>query len=611
MATDNYKSHLPRLLSYLKPYWATVLTATLFTVVVSTAKLSQAHFIGRIFGLMQKEGMLQGDPRRLVHTPFGEVAPVTALTWTCCLFLGVMALLGVSTYVMRYLVNLSGQLAARDMRNQVFAHVQRLPLSFFDRMRLGEIQSRASQDVVSATSVFTQLADAAVNAMIVVVALSWMAYQDPWMTLSVFALSPVIGIAISKFANNIGRLTETSQARVADLASIIYEGISSVKGVKAYNLEELQTQRFEDKSQEGYRVAMKMVSVSASQSPVVDFLGALGIVAIVYLGARRILTEGVPLETMAQYWALLVMTTQPISTLSSLYSNFHSAGAAAGRVFELLDQPTEDQLTGHLPQLPPVEGRVEFRGVEFGYNEEKKALKHLDLVVEPGQTVAIVGSNGAGKSTMINLLAGFYQPQVGTILIDGHDVTRVSLKSLREQIGMVTQESILLAGTIAENIGMGNSGCTMDEIERAARLANAHEFISALPQGYQTDIGERGSRLSGGQRQRVAIARALVRNPRILVLDEFTSGIDPESELLITDAIEKSLQGRTCFVIAHRFNTIRHAHRILVMHEGEVIESGTHEQLMELEGLYSRIYQAQLKPKESSNGVVAAATASH
>lgn len=587
---------LNRLMGYLGPYKGYVLAAIFCTVCVSSFKLSQSYFIGQIFGLMSGP---VGNTEELISTAAGRAVALRTLNNICLMFLAMMALLGGATYLMRYLVNLVGQLATKDMRDQVFAHVQRLPLSFYDQMRMGEIQSRASGDVVAATALFNQLADFLVNFMIVVFAMTWMVMQDLKMTLTVLALSPFIAVAIGQFGKRVGRLTEAIQARGADLSAITYEGISSVKGIKAYNLEKLQVERFQDKSRESFRWGMKLVSVSASQSPVVEFLGALGIVAIVWLGAHRIVQGQVTLGEMSQYWTLLVMTTQPINALSGFYSSFQAAAAAGERVFFVLDQPTEEQLTSHLPDLPPVQGQVDFEQVVFGYNDEKLALKGLNLSVKTGEVVAIVGSNGAGKTTLINLLTRFYDPQSGCVRIDGHDIKNYNVASLRRQLGVVTQESILLGGTIAENIGMGRDGASHEEVEAAARLANAHEFIMRLPEGYQTDIGERGSRLSGGQRQRVAIARALLRNPRILVLDEFTSGIDPESEILITDAIEKSLQGRTCFVIAHRFNTIRNAHRIIVLDEGGIVEAGNHDQLMANDGLYRRIYLAQLKPKET------------
>ncbi|MBT9582746.1 ABC transporter ATP-binding protein [bacterium] len=591
---------LNRLLAYLNPYGLIIFAAIVCTVSVSLAKLSQSWFIGQIFGVMSKGTHLSSQsPEDLLKTEDGQKAALLLLNQTCLGFLAMMVLLGLATYVMRYLVNLGGQKAMKDMRNQVFAHVQRLPMSFYDKMRMGEIQSRASGDVMAATGLFTQLADFLVNFMIVVFAMTFMIVQDWKMTLMVLGLSPFIAVAIGEFGKRIGRLTETIQARGADLSAITYEGISSVKGIKAYGLEDLQVRRFEDKSNESYRVSMKLVSISASQSPIVEFLGALGIVAIVWLGAYRIVQGQVTIGQMSQYWTLLVMTTQPINALSGFYSSFQAAAAAAERVFFLLDQPTEEQLTAHLPDLPPIQGQVDFDQVVFGYSEEKQALKGLNLSVKVGEVVAIVGSNGAGKTTLINLLARFYDPQSGTVSIDGHDLQKFNVASLRRQIGVVTQESILLAGSISDNIGMGREGASHAEIEAAAELANAHEFVSRLPEGYATDIGERGSRLSGGQRQRIAIARALLRNPRILVLDEFTSGIDPESEISISEAIENSLQGRTCFVIAHRFNTIRNAHRIIVLDEGGIVEAGNHDQLMANDGLYRRIYQAQIKPKES------------
>ena len=613
----NYHKDLGRLLGYLKPYWHIVAGSTLCTAFVTLAKLGQASFIGKIFKLMtagsndhSAAGVAQSVQNgSLSHVRLG---PLSMEGWSlgaqlnavCGSFVVMMLGMGLATYTMRYLSNLAGQRAWRDLRNQVFQHLQGLPLSFFDTMRGGEIQSRSTADVTLATAVFIQLGDVVVATMFVIIALSYMLFNDPKMTATLLLLAPVMGVAIGQFGSRIGRLTESIQTRGADLSSLTYEGITSVKGIKAFGLERQQTELYEERSADAYNLNMKLVSVSAVQSPAVDVMTAMGIMALVWLGAQSILSQKADLGQMAEYWSLLVMTMQPINQLSVFWSNFQGAAAAGGRVFAILDEPTEAQRFGSLPDLPAVTGSVEFQGVTFGYAQDKQVLKALDLRVQPGEVVAIVGSNGAGKSTLINLLARFYDPQSGQVSIDGHDLKSVNPASIRRQIGLVTQESILLAGTIRDNIAMGQPGSSDREIEEAARLANAHDFIERMPQGYATEIGERGARLSGGQRQRIAIARALLRNPRILVLDEFTSGIDPESELLITDAIEKSLAGRTCFVIAHRYNTIRHASRILVMHEGEVIQQGTHDQLIEQEGLYRRIYQAQLKPRDETGAAL-------
>ena len=327
-----FQSNLSRLLGYLRPYWLTLSAAILCTVLVTGAKLYQARFIGKIFTLMGGDrNVIAGNAEVMLQTHQGREAAIQSLYSICIAFLVMMAVMGGATYLMRYLVNLTGQMAMRDMRNQTFAHVQKLPLAFFDKMRLGEIQSRASGDVVAATGIFTQLADFFVNLGIVVFAVTYMVTQNASMTFSVLCLSPIIGVAIAQFGKRIGRLTEAIQARGADLSAIIYEGISSVKGIKAYNLEAVQVKRFQHHSEECYRVNMKQQSIAASQSPVVDFLGAVGIVMLVGLGAYRILQGQSTLGQMAEYWSLLVMTTQPINALSGFYSNFQSAAAAAGR----------------------------------------------------------------------------------------------------------------------------------------------------------------------------------------------------------------------------------------------------------------------------------------
>ena len=600
-ARELYKTLL-RLLRYIRPYWKIVIGAFICTFLVTMAKLSQAKFIGVIFGLMADKQSIKINPDNPLSGTINGLDPFTVLNYVCLAFVAMMGFMGVATYCMRYLVNLGGQLAIRDCRQEVFAHLQRLSMGFFDRMRLGEIQSRASGDVMTATQVYTQLADFTTNFLIVVIAMGWMIYNDWQMTCMVLLLSPLIAFAVGSFGKRVGRITEHLQSRAADLAAITYESLSNIKVVKAYSRENFEAERFRNKNEENFQTQMSLVKVQSSQMPVVEFLGAMGIVFIVWFGALRILQGQVLFRDMTEYWTLLVMTTQPINALSGFYSNFQASAAAARRVFEILDTVPEAAEDEGLPDLPPIKGEITFEKVVFGYDPANPILEGLDLLVAPGEVIAIVGANGAGKTTLMNLVTRFYKPCSGKVKIDGHDLSQVRLESVRNQLSVVIQESVLFSGTIADNIACGK---THDEqrVLESARLANAHDFIERLPEGYKTQVGERGARLSGGQRQRIAIARALFRDPRILLLDEFTSNVDAESENAITDALEKSMRGRTCLVIAHRLNTIRHAHRILVMEHGAIVEQGSHEELMRRDGSYSRIFLAQLQRDPTANGV--------
>ena len=574
-----------RLLGYIRPYWKIILGALLLTVLVTAARLSQAKFVGYIMGMMSKDAF----------TYTADYDPFMRLNLICVAFLGIMAFMGAATYFQRYTIDLGGQQAVRDFRNEVFAHLQRLPMPFFDRMRLGEIHSRASNDILISTNVYTALSDFIKNFLVVTACLSWMFYRDWQMTLVVLLISPLVATAVSNFGKRMGQRSEKLQARLADLSAMLYENISTIKVVKAYTREDFEIRRFGCRNEDNFAAQMKLVQVSSIQSPVVELLGAFGIVAIVWFGATRILQGQVTFAQMTEFWTLMVMTSQPISALSGFYGVCQSSAAAGRRVFEILDLAPEAPEKPDAAVLPRLTGAIEFQDVHFHYDPEKPVLRGLNLSIRPGEVVAVVGANGAGKTTMVNMVPRFYDPVSGSVRVDGQDLRDVKLSSLRTQIGTVIQESILFGGTIDDNIRCGNPHATDADVERASRLANAHEFIVTMPDGYGTEVGERGLRLSGGQRQRIAIARALLRDPRILILDEYTSGIDAESENLIADAIAHAMEGRTCLVIAHRLNTIRHADRIIVLEAGRIVEEGNHDQLMERAGLYSRLYEAQLR----------------
>ena len=634
MSFINLDKTLGRVLKYLTPYWKVVLLALCFTLLATATRLCQAKFVGWIMELMSKgspaiaqalevsqserhqeraqelgvvepqaraEAAPQGGPQleggelifRQLFSYEGGRSPFLLLNYVCILFLSVMAIMGVCTYFQKYLTDQCGQLAIRDFRNHVFSSLQRLPVPFFDRMRSGEVLSRSTTDVITASGVFSLLSEFTKNFLMVVGCFVWMFWRDWQMTLVVLVLSPLIAIAISNFGSRIGQKTSKLQARLADLSALQFENVSAIKVVKTNNREDYEVERFRQRNEDNYAAQMKVVQVQSMQSPVVEFLGIVGIVIIVWFGATRILQGQVSFSQMTEYWALMAMTSHPLQVIATFYGSCQNSAAAAVRSFAIIDAQPETSAPS-AQALPPVKGDIEFQHISFAYEADKPVLEDVNLHVRAGELVAIVGTNGSGKSTLVNMLERFYIPDSGRITIDGHDIAQVTLESLRSQVGIVFQESVLFRDTIYENVRYGNPQATDEEIRQALTMAGADEFIAHFPQGVETNVGERGSALSGGQRQRIAIARALVHHPAILILDEYTSGLDAEAESNLTEVINNSLRGRTCLVIAHRLATIRHADRIVVMNNGRVAEMGTHAQLMEIpEGLYRKIYEAQ------------------
>lgn len=520
-------------------------------------------------------------------------SPFLILNTVCLLFLAVMTVMGVCTYFQKYLTDQCGQLAIRDFRNNVFCALQRLPISFFDKMRSGEVLSRSTTDVITASGVFSLLSEFTKNFLMVAGCFIWMFWRDWQMTLVVLVISPLVAIAISNFGAKIGQKTSKLQARLADLSALQFENVSAIRVVKANNREDYEYKRFINRNEDNYAAQMKVVQVQSMQSPVVELLGIIGIVILVWFGATRILQGQVSFGQMTEYWALMAMTSHPLSVLSTFYGSCQNSAAAAVRAFEIIDSAPETSAPG-AKVLPKIKGEIDFKDVSFAYSSSKPVLNKVNLHIEPGEFVALVGTNGSGKSTLVNMLERFYEPDSGIISIDGYDLKDVTLESLRSQIGIVFQESVLFRDTIYENVRYGNASATDEQINQAIEMSGASEFIAKFPQGLNTNVGERGSALSGGQRQRLAVARALVHNPHILILDEYTSGLDAEAESNLTEVIDKSMKGRTCLVIAHRLATIRHADRIVVMNAGQVAEVGTHKELMDRKGLYYKIYEAQM-----------------
>lgn len=600
-----------RVLYYCRPYQGVLALAILFTVITGIFRLAQAGFVKFIFQLVETKTLAptlnskqpQSFFDQLTNYLWGLVSPlvqgmdspVLMLNLLIGGYLAFMAVVGVFAYLQTYLINKGGQAATRDMRGELFAHLQKLQLPFFNSFRRGQLHAHCNDDILTATSVYQVLADFLKNIVMVVVGLAVMVYQDWQMTLLVLLLSPLVGAAIGFFGKRIGSATSQLQERIADMSSILYENISNQKVIKAYQRENHEIQKFQGKNQENYLVQIQLAKLNAMQTPVLEFLGAVAIISIVWFGVYRVLTypEVYSFPDMTAYWTLMILISQPMNQLAGIYSKLYSSAAAAERVFKILDREPELPQIQNPQPIEPCEGKIEFRDTYFRYTKDgPNILKGINLTIEPGQVVAVVGPNGAGKSSLVHLVARLYDPHQGSVYLDDKNLTQLDLDELRQQIAIVTQEANLFSGTLWENIKVGNPQASDQEIRKAAELSHAWEFIKKLPLEFETQAGELGSQLSGGQRQRVAIARALVRNPKILILDEFTSGIDSESERWITKALDHAMQDRTVLVIAHRYNTIKNADKIVAIDQGVIAESGSHNELMQKEGLYHKLFQA-------------------
>lgn len=483
-----------------------------------------------------------------------------------------------------------------DLRKQVYAHLQRLSLSYFESAQSGDLAYRLTEDIDRIGEVVNKVFHQFVPCVLqLIVVLGYMVYLNWQLTLATLLIAPPIALLITWFGEQLRKLSYRSQSQVSNLSALLVEVFSGMRLVQAFAVEEYTLNRFSQEAEHNRRARFRAEQLKAIQFPVVGFLEALCLLLFLMLGGWQVSLGNLTGSQFVSYLTAVTMLIDPIALVTSNYNEFKQGEASIDRIFELLAiQPTVIEKP-NAAVLPPVTGKVEYRNVSFAYHLDQPVLKNLELLALPGEAIALVGSSGAGKTTLANLLTRFYDPQGGQILIDGNDIRDVTLCSLRRQIGIVPQETILFSGTIAENIAFGQTSFDLEAVQAAAKIANAHQFIIQFPQGYQTWVGERGVNLSGGQRQRLAIARAVLLNPRILILDEATSALDSESEALVQEALERVMQNRTVFIIAHRLATVRRADRILVLEQGQVVESGTHAELLDQGGRYARFYAQQFQ----------------
>ncbi|MBD0268433.1 MAG: ABC transporter ATP-binding protein [Cyanobacteria bacterium Co-bin8] len=563
----------------MRSQWPTILQALLCTLVFVAYWPILAYLAGRTLELLS-QGNVEGVAQLMVITLVG-------------FFIQKLGQYGQDSLMAKVALQ-----AAFKVRREVYTHVHKLSLSYFERAQTGDLAYRLTEDIDRIGEVVLKLFhDFIPSALQLIVVLGYMIYLNWQLTATALVLVPILAILAGWFGDKMLSFSRNSQNLVSDLSSLVTEVFSGIRLVRAFAAEEYAIEQFTVEAEKNRQARYKAAWLQSVQYPVVGFLYAFVVLCILLVGTWQISQGNLTGASFGSYIAAALMLIDPVTHFINNYGEFKQGEASVDRVAELLQiEPAVRELP-QAQELPKVTGKVEYRQVTFGYDASELVLQDLSLLAQPGEKIALVGSSGAGKTTLVNLLPRFYDPQAGQILIDGIDIGSVTLRSLRRQIGIVPQETILFSGSIAQNIAFGQKDFDIEAVQKAAEIANAHGFISQFSQGYYTWVGERGVNLSGGQRQRIAIARAVLLNPRILILDEATSALDAESEALVQEALERLMRDRTVFIIAHRLATVRRADRILVVERGQIIESGTHDELLLQKSRYAQFYAQQFQER--------------
>lgn len=571
-----------RILSYIKPYMHRLIFAMFCTIMAAAGNLYIPWIIKDMIDevLADKNG--------------------TMLNWIAASIIAIFVVRGLFWYGQNYLMSYVGQSVIIDIRAAVFKKLQRLSVSFYDKNKTGSIMSYVTNDVNALQSAMVEnTIEMITEGFILIGSVVAMIYLDWRLTLFTVCTFPVVLWFMEFFGKKIRKTGGRIQECTADITSVLQESVASARVIKSFVREDYEVDRFDVENRANFRANMKNAQLMATLTPVVELVAAIGVTMIIWYGGNNVINGTITAGSLVAFLTYAVNISNPIKRLTRVIGNIQKALAAAQRVFMIIDMPEEIAESRDAKQLPEVSGKVEFQNVSFAYDDKGNVITDLSFSVKPGEVIAIVGPSGAGKSTIANLLPRFYDVNKGDIKIDGHSVREVTLDSLREQVGIVPQETMLFNGSVYNNILYGRLDATKEEIEAAAKAANAHDFIMQLTDGYETKLGDRGVNLSGGQRQRIAIARAILKNPRILILDEATSALDTESERVVQEALDRLMVGRTSFVIAHRLSTVKNADKILVLEKGNLVESGTHDELLALDGLYAHLYKIQYRNKEA------------
>ena len=582
---DNKKAlqSLWRAFAYLKPYKRIVVGVYAIMLVINLMNVLIPQFIRWIID----RGIIVRD--------------LQLLGWSVLGLLGLVLLKGVLTFFQGRSTEVASQSVAYDLRNAIQTKLTQLSFSYHDQTETGQLLSRTLSDVerirfLTGRAVF-RIVDTLVLFTGTAAILAWM---NPRLTLLALCTMPLLVYRALKFGSQYRPLSVAIQEQLATLTSRVEQNLRGTRVVKAFAQETVQTEAFEKENQAWFNLAALAARLQGFNTPLLDLIANIGTVFIIWYGGSLVIQQQLTLGELVAFSTYLAQLTGPVRFLGMIIPAIAMASASAERVFEILDAQSEVKNLPDAVPLPASQGHVRFDQITFAYADGHTVLKEIDLEAQPGQIIALVGPTGSGKSSIINLIPRFYDPTAGRILIDGHDIRQFTLQSLRSQIGIVLQETILFAASIRENIAFGRPEASEAEIIAAARAAQAYEFISQMPEGFDTYVGERGVTLSGGQKQRVAIARALLTDPRILILDDATASVDTGTEQLLQKALDRLMQGRTTFVIAHRLSTVRRADMILVLDKGQIVDRGRHETLLRDSAHYAEIYRRQLQPQETA-----------
>ena len=577
----------------LRPHSKALLLGTLAAIGGAVANLLEPFPLKLVLDNVLRSKPATGWLNQLILSTTGG-DKLGALEFAAAAVLVIAALGAACSYVQKSLSTGVGQWVLHDLRQTLYFHIQRLSLAYHDQKQTGDLITRVTGDIDSIQSfISSELLDALINSLTLVGMVGVMFYINWRFTLIALSVAPVLFAVIFRYTRRIKKAAREVRKKEGQIVSVIQEVLSSIRVVKAFAREDYEQRRLEEESLEAVEIALRARGLKARLAPLVEMIVAVGTCLVLWFGARMVLDDALSAGDLVVFIMYLKKMYKPMQDLSKMTDAYSKASVGYERIREILETDREVKDLPGAWSAGRLRGEIEFEKVNFSYEPGRLVLKDVSFKVEAGQVAAFVGPTGAGKTTIISLIARFYDPISGVVRIDGADIRRLKQKSLREQISFVLQETVLFHAPVWHNIAYGKPGAGRSEILRAAELANAHEFIEKMPQGYDTIVGERGVTLSGGQRQRIAIARAIIRNSPILILDEPTTGLDAGSEKLVFEALDRLMKGKTCIVIAHRLSTIESADVIFVVKDGAIVESGKHEELLKSGGLYSELHQLQ------------------